>query len=194
MQTTVTRWPSSDDLAFGPGATTVEKVISYLGGLALAGVVAWQYLTGSVDWTVWQWTLALVIALDLGAGAVANVLEPCARYYHAGPLPGDPWLVRQLKDPQVFAALHIYPLLVGLIFGPNDWRYGVGGYALMVIASLVVIRAVPRLQRPLAYLATVLVLAYGGLLLPAPAGFDWLLPVLFLKIVAGHSVTPGPPG
>jgi hypothetical protein len=188
MQTTATQWPSGDDLAFGPGATRFEKGMSYAGGFALALYLILQLRSGAVDWPVWKAVLAVVIALDLGAGTVANTLESCAKYYHAGPLPGDPWLVRQLKNPLIFALLHIYPLLVGSIYGPASWMYGLTGYGLMVISSLAVIRA-PRLyQRPIAYLSLALVIVFAQYLPAAPAGFDWLLAVLFLKIVAGHSV------
>ncbi len=189
---TTTRWPSSDDLTFGPGATRVEKTIAYLTGLGLVLFVLWQYFTHAVNWPVWQLVLALVIAVDLGAGAVANILDSCARYYAAGPLPTDPWLVRQIKNPYIFTAIHIYPLLVWGIYGPGGWVYGLVGYALVVAASIAVMRVPVRYQRPLAYLITVLVIAYGAVLLPAPAGFAWLMPVLFLKLVAGHAVKPHP--
>lgn len=188
MQTTATQWPSGDDLAFGPGATRFEKGLSYAGGFALALFLILQLRGGEVDWPTWKAVLALVIALDLGAGTVANALKSCSKYYHAGPLPGDPWLVRKLKNPLVFAALHIYPLLVGWIYGPGSWLYGLTGYGLMVISSFAVIRSPRSYQRPIAYLALALVIVFAPYLPVAPAGFEWLLPVLFLKIVAGHSV------
>jgi len=167
--------------------------MTYLGGAALAGLAAWQFVSGQADWPVWKLLLALLVALDLGAGAVANALPGCVRFYHAAPLPSDPWLVRQLKNPRVFALLHAYPLLVGWLYGPNAWGYGLGGYAALAAASLGVCAAAPRVQRPLAYLLTVLAIGSASML-PAPAGFDWLLPVLFLKIVAGHCVQPDPAG
>lgn len=191
MQKTATGWPTSDDLMFGPGATRLEKGLAYLGGLALIGYVIWLDRTGAVDWTLTQLLVAVVIALDLGSGAVANALEPCARYYSEAK-PGEPGIIKMLKNPLVFNAIHVYPLVVGIYFGPNNWLYGLVGYAAMMLASLLVIRAPHRLQRPIAYLATALVIVFFPLLLPAPTGFDWLMPLLFLKIVAGHSVAPEP--
>ncbi len=190
MRSTPNKWPSADDLAFGPGSSAFEKALAWLAGLALAGSVLEQYLQGQMAYPVWKLLLALLIAIDLGAGAIANVLEPCGRFYYSPPTPEEPFLLRLLKKPLFFAALHIYPLLVALVFDPHDWLAGLLGYARRLLASLAVIRAPRRYQRPIAYLATTLAIVFAPSLLPAPSGFAWLLPILFLKIVAGHSVTP----
>ena len=181
------RWPSSMDMAFGPGATWWEQGLAVAGGIALATWVAWSGWNGKLGWSVWQLALAILIALDLGAGSVANVLEPCRRYYHNGPLTTDPWLVCLLKRPFLFCMLHIYPILIGLIFGNGDWTYGMAAYALLGVSCAVVLKSPGSLQRPVAFLLVLFTLLSPAIL-PAPQGFDWLMPVLFLKLVAGHCV------
>jgi hypothetical protein len=80
--------------------------------------------------------------------------------------------------------------LIGWIFGPDNWVYGVVGYLLMLAACAGVIRTPRRYQRPVAFLLTVLVIVYLPSFLHAPSGFEWLMPILFLKLVAGHAVRP----
>ena len=48
------------------------------------------------------------------------------------------------------------------------------------------------LQRPISMLIIVTALLINGYFISSPTGFNWLIPILFLKIVYGHTVKEEP--
>ena len=180
---------SADDFAFGPEATILEKSIAWSAGLLLGAYILLLYANNIIVWTTTQLVLAFLIALDLGAGAIANALPSCRRFYHNPASSDDVFIVKILKNKLIFAALHIYPILVTLVFDPGNWAYAVGGYLLLIVSTLLVLRAPQPLQRSISFYAVLLAVLFSPWIVPAPRGFEWLMPVLVLKIVAGHSVS-----
>ncbi|WP_139140920.1 hypothetical protein [Streptomyces oceani] len=136
--------------------------------------------------------LGLALVWDLAGGVVANSLDSAKRFYHR-PLPAPSGaLARCLHHPVGFAAAHVQPILVGLLFG-GPWWWGLVWYAAALAGVLAVtgVRRLPevpdRLQRPLA-MGLVGTGVLAAPLLSAPEGFGWLPAVLLLKLVGAHAV------
>jgi hypothetical protein len=181
-----------EDRLMGTGATRAERALAYAGGALAIPLIAYLVLSRAVAWRWWQVIVALLIAGDVLAGAVANSLNSCKRYYHTPAAPSDSTITRRAKNHYLFAALHVYPLLVAALFGPGAWAYGAIWYALLLLASAAVLQAPLYLRRPAALLAIVACLLLNQYAIPPVAGFEWLMPALFLKIVLGHLVREEP--
>jgi hypothetical protein len=179
------------DLTVGPGATRAEQILAYSAGLLLPVFFIYAALTGRYEWGWWQYLLAGLVGADIGAGAVANALNSCKRFYHTY-REDEPASVRFSKRKLAFTALHVYPLLAGLLFGELNWLYGLIWYGLLLVSAWIVTRTPLYLKRPAAVwimIAAVLVNAY---VIPAVPGFEWLAPLLFIKIIHGHLVREEP--
>ena len=179
------------DFLAGTGATRTERALMWAGGLVGVALYAYFYLKGMLAWTWWQYLVAAVMAFDVGGGVVANALNSCKRFYHTPPLATEPRAARLLKNHLFFTALHVYPLLIGLLFG-GGWVYGLFWYVALLASAIMVLKTPLYLQRPVAFfliLMALLIHLYGVSAVP---GFEWFIPALFLKIVYGHLVREEP--
>ncbi|MEJ2487851.1 MAG: hypothetical protein P8Y68_19210 [Anaerolineales bacterium] len=136
--------------------------------------------------------MAGVIAADIFGGVVANALCTCKRFYHVPLKENEVGLTRRLKNPYFFSALHVYPLLVALLFPPGDWLYGVVWYAALLTSTVIALQVPLYLQPPMAFLLITLAITTNFYLIEPVPGFKWLGPLLFLKIVYGHLVREEP--
>ncbi|GAB2592671.1 hypothetical protein GCM10027168_27080 [Streptomyces capparidis] len=175
---------------FGTGATRSERALACLAGLL--GVAAVAVASRDLPWPWWMRLLAAVLVFDLAGGVVANGLDAAKRFHH-GPLPLPPTAVNRFLHHGVgFAAVHVQPMVIGLVFG-GPWWWGPLWYGWALAGVLLVRRTRPYLTRPvglLVVLAGVLVAPS----LPAPAGFAWMPAVLLLKLVLAHAVPERPWG
>jgi hypothetical protein len=160
--------------------------------LLSALLLLYIYATRPRDWAWWQVGLAMLIAADVGGGMVANSLNSCKRYYHTPARSDAPRYVRFLKAPLAFAALHVYPLLVSLLFRGGPWWYGGFWYAYVLGWSALVLRLPLYLHRPVAMLGVLAALLLNATLVPVVPGFTWLAPALVLKVVLAHLVREEP--
>ncbi|MGI5171602.1 hypothetical protein ACQEU3_45385 [Spirillospora sp. CA-253888] len=181
---------------FGTGTTPAERALPFAAaGIGLA-VLAWT--TRDLSWPWWRHLVAVVLVVDLAGGVVANGLNAAKRFYH-GPLPLPPTrLNRLLHDEIGFAAVHLQPVVIGLLFG-GPWWWGPLWYAWALTGVVLVARVSVYLARPVG----LLVVLAGVLVSPSlatPEGFAWLPAVLLLKLVLAHAVPeepygrPGPSG
>jgi hypothetical protein len=180
------------DFLFGTGATRVEKML-VLGGSSL-GIFLYGYffLTDALVWTWWQYGLATLIAMDVFGGLVANSLNSCKRFYHTPPKDDEPSYTPILKNHFLFAIFHIYPLLASLFFGNGNLFYGIFWYILLIVCAWIVIKTPLYLKRPVAFLTILLALLLNYYAIPVIAGFAWLVPALFIKILYGYLVPEEP--
>lgn len=180
------------DLGAGTGATGGEKLLAYGTGFFAFAFYTLFYLFGSLDWNIWQYLLAILLAYDVMGGVVANSLNSCKRFYHTPPKPEENWLVRFVKNPHLFTAIHIHTIVVGLIFADFDYFYGLFWYLLLLIATEIILLLPLYLRRPVAMFFVLAALLINFYLIPPVAGFEWLAPALFIKIVYGHVVREEP--
>ena len=180
------------NLAFGTGATREEALLGW--GACLLGVAlyAFFYITRAFPWTPWQYLLAAALAFDACGGMVANSLNSGKRFYSSPPRADESRVAHQLKHHLFFTALHIHPLIIGWLFGSGNWLFGLFWYAGLVMSVLVVQNVSLYLRRPVAmFIILGAILVNATFLLP-PLGFAWFVPVLFIKVVYGHSVREEP--
>lgn len=175
---------------FGVGATRTERALVFLA--AGIGLAAWLWTARDHSWTGWQYAVGVVIVFDLAGGVVALGLNSSKRFYQ-GELPPPRTWPRRLMHSQVgFAAVHVQPIVLGLVFDAV-WWWGPLWYVWALGGVVLVNRAPLRLARPLALFAVV-----AGVLtttaIPAPPGFAWLPAVLLLKLVLAHAVHEEPYG
>ena len=179
------------DELMGTGATKAEKTIAYIGGLIVPIALALLGIKGIVHWAWWQWIIAIAIGADISAGAVANALNSCKRFYHSPIKPGEE-KYRLAKNLIFFSTLHVYPLIIWLGFDRANWMFGVIWYTLLVFSTWVIVQVPLYLQRPASIIIVlVVILANAYLITPIP-GFEWLAPLLFIKIIVGHAVREEP--
>ena len=179
------------DELMGTGATKAEKAIAYLGGLIVPFSLAFLGIKGIVHWAWWQWIIAIIIGADISAGAVANALNSCKRFYHSPIKPGE-GKYRLAKNLIFFSALHIYPLIIWLGFDRANWMFAVIWYTLLVFSTWVVGQIPLYLQRPSSIIIVVIVILANTYLITPIPGFEWLAPLLFIKIIVGHAVREEP--
>lgn len=181
------------DAVYGDGVTRAEKSIAL--GTAVAGTAIAVVLAAAagVSWNALQWAVAVVIAFDLLGGVVANGLNSAKRAHFGpaadAPAPGP--LARLTRRPVLFAAVHVQPIIVSLVFPPHEPWWGLGCWAVVLI-SVVAVRAVPlHLERPVA-LAACVVIVLASTAVAAPVGFAWLPAIMALKLVLAHAVQEEP--
>ncbi|MFX0108325.1 MAG: hypothetical protein ACFE7R_08580 [Candidatus Hodarchaeota archaeon] len=173
------------DELIGPGATRAEIilvfVIAILGGIAL---LAYQYFA-ALGWTLIQIVIGAIIAFDIAGGVVASSTSTAKRWYHRKE--------QGSKQHLGFIAFHfIHPLLITVFFLAMDWSYFAIVYGYLVIASVIVIVAPLYLKRPVSVTVfSIAVLLSLYVVTPVP-GFEWFIPMFFLKLVIGHLVREEP--
>jgi len=169
------------DKFVGPGQTPAELWLILIPSL-LAGLAAPLYAQYvRLGWSTLQMVAAGLVALDLTGGVVTNATVTASRWYHR---PGQGW-----KQHMGFIAVHaLHIALVAWLFRGGDWLYFAVYYTYLLVASLVITRVQPDLQRPVALLLLVGVLLVNlYALLPTP-GLEWFVPVFFLKLLVSHLV------
>ena len=179
------------DELMGTGATKAEKIIAYLGGLIIPFVLAFLGIYGIVHWTWWQWIIAIAIGADISAGAVANALNSCKRFYHS-PIKPREEKYRLAKNQIFFTALHVYPLIIWLGFDRTNWLFAVIWYTLLLFSTWVIGRTPLYLQRPASIIIVLIVILANAYFITPIPGFEWLAPLLFIKIIIGHAVREEP--
>ncbi|MEU7150628.1 hypothetical protein AB0B79_19975 [Streptomyces sp. NPDC039022] len=175
---------------FGSGATGGERVLACMAGAFGVCFLVWD--AGDLGWPWWKYAVAVALVFDLAGGVVANGLDAAKRFHH-GPLPLPPTRLNRFLHHEVgFAAAHLQPVVIGLLFG-GPWWWGPLWYAWALAGVVLVNRARRHLARPVALFA-VLAGVMVAPALPAPAGFGWLPAVLLLKLVLAHAVPEIPYG
>ncbi|MBL8080715.1 MAG: hypothetical protein JNM55_22275 [Anaerolineales bacterium] len=186
------KYSGTPDGFFGTGSTTMEQGIVWLFGCAGAMLLGWVWWTNSISWTWWQYAIAALIALDVLGGVVANSLNSCKRFYHSPLQSEETGFTAFAKNHFMFTALHIHPVLIGLLFGNFNWTYGLFWYAILLLSAVVILRIPLYLQRPASMGIIMLAALFNFYIIPPVSGFEWLVPALFLKIVYGHLVHEEP--
>lgn len=180
------------DFLVGTGATWIEKTLVWTASLLGAGMMLYLARSSALDWRWWQTLVAAALAFDVIGGVVANSVNACKRVYHAPVQADEPAYAPFFKNHLAFSALHVHPLLVALLFGSGQLFYGIFWYGLLLLASWQILDVPLYLRRPTAFLIIIASLLINQYLLPPVAGFEWLVPALYLKILYGHLVREEP--
>ena len=167
------------DKFIGPGATTAEQLIALLPALlGSSGIVAYAVVK-DLNWDLTQYIFAFLVTFDIIGGVLTNATSAAKRWYHRKELTHSKHLG--------FIVIHIIQIvIVSWLFRDLDILYiGVVYFYLMISATIVTL--VPlRMQR-----STALLLVCGSFIIslyvlsPTP-GFEWFIPVLFIKLLVSH--------
>ncbi|MBN2983948.1 hypothetical protein [Cohnella algarum] len=180
------------DFSSGTGAYPSEKALGLLSAAVIPCFLLYLAHSGAVEWNALQLAVALLLAFDVGGGLVSNALNSCKRFYHTPPKKKEGKLGFVLKHPVLFSVFHVHPVVAGLLFGERDWTFGLLWYGLFLASVAAVLRTPLYLQRPVSMLLIMLSFLVNGYLIEPIAGFEWLMPLLFIKIVYGHLVREEP--
>ncbi len=172
------------DRFIGPGATRAELALILGSALVAATAVAAYALWQDLAWTSIQMAAAVLLALDLVGGVVANATTAAKRWYHR---PGQGF-----RQHFTFVAVHIYPFLVAWLFRDGDWAFGFVIYGFLLLAALLILAAPLYLQRPVAMALALVGLALGLMVFPPTPGMAWFVPVLCLKLLVSHLLKEWP--
>lgn len=173
------------DAAFGDGATRAEKALPNITAIAGVALLFWYAAsTPELHWQWWRYLIAAVFVYDLVGGVVANGLNSAKRFQHARRIAVPRPTASFVRNHVLFAAVHVQPILVAILFpGPGVW-WGAVWYAIALVTVVMVLRVPLYLRRP----AALMVIATAPMLaaiLPAPLGFSWLPAVLVAKLGLG---------
>ncbi len=181
----------SPDWLLGTGAVPRERRLVGTATVAPPAGVAAVAAAQEVAWSWWQWTLVLVLTVDVAGGVVANALGSAKRLYHSPVPPGLSLPQRVLRSHVGFAAVHVQPFVLAVLLPGATLGWAAAWYGGCLAGTAAVVRAPLYLRRPLAA-AVVTVAVVAAPLAAAPAGLAWFGPVLALKLVAAHAVREEP--
>lgn len=175
------RW----DAFIGPGATITEEWLQLLGGLVLAALVSLCFVfrfPGSPSSA--QVIVMILLAFDLSGGIVTNATAPAKRWYHR---PGQ-----GLRQHLTFVLPHgIHLVLVAWLFPGSPWWWFPLFYSYLVGTTLLVLAVPLYLQRPVAFLCYAWVIVLN-IIVGSPLGLEWVVPLLFLKLLLSHLLKEAP--
>ena len=173
----------------GATATRAERAL-IIGSGSVGAALVWLALIRpeSGGWSWWQQAVAVLVAADLIGGAVSNAANSTkAQYQEPSPAEANT-LTRLAFSTVVFAALHVYPFLVPLLYPGGSWIWAACWYFGMLASVIVLDRGVPLyLQRPWA-MAFFGLAVMAALVWPGPPGWQWLPYLYVAKLVLGHAV------
>lgn len=177
---------------FGINVSTPEKIINWAGASILPAFMLYAYFTGKVDWSLGLLIIAILLGLDIGGGMITTATNSFKRLYFSPVTENDKAVTKFGKNHLLFSLAHIHPIVLYLIFDISNWYIGVIWYVLFALSAVVVLNTPLYLQRPVALLLTLLAIAINVYIIAPIPGFEWFIPVFYLKIIAGHNLREEP--
>lgn len=178
-------WLGRWDTFVGPGATAVEEWVQLLGGLFLTALVMLcVVLRVPTPLSTLQLALIGLLALDLSGGIVTNATAPAKRWYHrAG---------QQRRHHLAFVLPHgVHLALVVWLFPVGPWWWFPLFYGHLIGAAVVMLSVPLYLQRPVAFICYAWIVVLSSIV-GSPPGLEWVIPLLFLKLLLSHLLKEAP--
>jgi hypothetical protein len=173
------------DRFIGPGATRAEIALQLIPPFVIAAGLLATALINDWGWSAVQFLIAGVLALDIVGGVITNATSAAKRWYHREG--------QGFRQHMVFILIHILqPALVVIFFDAGNWRFLVGSFGYLVLASLLILLTPRYLQRPLAMLLLIVGILIALYILPAPTGFEWFMPAYYVKLLISHLLREEP--
>lgn len=194
MQTAPISWTYKGkiDPLCGTGATPLERLLAYGMATLFTGIILLVDQSRDTPVAEGWWIVVLAFfAFDIAGGAAANMLNSCKRFYHTGPQPGEGKSARMVKNPILFTAFHVHPIIIAYFLQGNLLNAAVW-YALLFASVATVLMLPLYLRRAAATGLTVLAVLGNQYFLPLGVGLEWFIPCLFIKMVLGHAVQEEP--
>jgi hypothetical protein len=173
------------DKFVGPGATRAEFWLMWVAAISAGIALPVIAITWDFGWSTGKLIVAGLIACDMAGGVITNATSSAKRWYHR---PGQGF-----KKEFGFVAIHcIQIFLVAWLFGCMDWEFFGVIYGYLLVSTLVILLMPLYLQRPVAMLMICGAILLNWYVVTAPHGFEWFVPVLFLKLEISHLLTEAP--
>lgn len=172
--------PGFWDRFVGPGMSVGENTL-IIGSTVIGGALVILHLSSlNLAWPLVL--LGALVGADVIGGAVCNMTETTKRWYHR---PGQ-----RPRDHLGFIALHL--LHIGVIaWGFRGegfdavYALAVGGW--LLASATIVLYAPLALRCPLATASYAVALGLSLYALGPTPGFEWFVPLLFVKLLIGHA-------
>ncbi len=194
MQTVPIDWSyvGGADPLCGTGAMRAERLLAYgMATLFTVIILVADFYRAAPIAEGWSIALLAFFSFDIAGGAVANMLNSCKRFYHSSLKAGEGSGARLAKNPTLFTAIHVHPIVAAYLFHGSILNAAV--WYVLLQAGVFVTLALPLyLRRAGATAITVLALLGSQSFLPLGAGLEWFIPCLFMKMVLGHAVQEEP--
>jgi hypothetical protein len=181
------------NFSVGTGATRTEKILGWGSCFIVPGIlILANHRTEVLSNDMFLLALTLFLAFDVGGGVVCNSLNSCKRFYHSPVRSEEGIIGRILKNHFLFSLFHIHPILVWGLFLKESIAWGVLWYILLNISSMVISKVPLYIKRPVSMAIIMLAIMMNQYFIPPVNGFEWLMPLLFIKIVYSHMVMEEP--
>jgi len=174
------------NLIFGKNPSSLDISLGVLSSLIIPVFLLGIIILDKVDWSLIQIIIALEIGFDLGGGMIINMMKSTKAFYHTPNSKEDSWIVRVLRRPFLFTALHIYPILVYGFFEPTKFINGFMWYGTLLAFAYIILKSPKQVQYPLSIFCVLISIMLNAYVIIPVFGFEWLIPVLFIKLLVGH--------
>jgi hypothetical protein len=167
------------DRLCGPGATRAELLLQFSVAFGAALAAGIYYPLATLDWSLLQIAIAVVLAFDIAGGITTNATSSAKRWFHRP--------AQSQKDHWKFIAMHLIHLSLFAVFFVADlvvWL--VQSSVLLAGATCLIIYAPLYLKRPIAYSGYMVVFLLSQFWLDAPVGLEWILPLFYFKLLVSH--------
>lgn len=172
------------DKFVGPGANRIEIILA-LTVAVLAGIsIPIIAIYSGLGWNNLQIVVAALFAFDLFGGVVTNATSAAKRWYHREG--------QGFKEHLIFNAVHIHPFIIALLFSGFGWESALLIYGYLIISAVILLKSPLYLERPLALTFYSGAIFMGVYLIQMPAGWEWFIPLYFLKLLVAHLLREEP--
>ncbi|MCP4819697.1 MAG: hypothetical protein GY883_10950 [Shimia sp.] len=173
------------DSFIGPGATKAEKAIQLYPPFLFAAGVVGVGLRAGFDWSVWQYVIIALLAVDMMGGVITNATSAAKRWYFRAGQGG--------KEHLTFVAIHFAQIAIfSWAFQGFDVLWVAGVYGFLMGASVIILKTPLYLQRPMAAALYVVAILLSLYVFQSPQHLEWFLPLLFFKILISHVLREEP--
>ncbi|MCX7114718.1 MAG: hypothetical protein NTW08_02240 [Gammaproteobacteria bacterium] len=176
------------DAVMGPGPRTVhEEQLCWFGSGLLVLAFFVSALLYPVNWSWWQYLLAMGLVFELGVGVIALASNVSKRWHHREAVRG------KLRAVLPYCALHIHPFVIaGFFADPAPWLWAMEIYVAMLLSVVILCKTPLYLQRSMAGFLFVLYVIVMSSLGQAPEMFEWFMPVYLFKLIVCRAVCEVP--
>lgn len=160
-----------------------------LAKLLLLIVPLYMLLRGNkidIEWSHFQWVVALIIAVDVRSGVVTNAIHSYMHFFHTLLREKNNVIRKRTKNRILFTALHIHAIIVGLLYS-HSIIWGVFWYSLLNFSAWLVARLPVNVTRAISIVIIIVAIMINVFIINPPMLFEWLVPMLFIKIVYNHT-------
>ncbi len=173
------------DKFIGPGPTTAEKRLQLFAPIVAAFALAAHGFNADYGWSVGQYVVAIILAVDMVGGIATNATSTAKR-----------WFFREgegFKAHMSFIALHLLQITLASYFFLDfdiQWIVVVFSYLMVTCAFILIVPL--YLQRPVAMLVCAASMVLSIYVFKSPAHLEWLLPLFFIKLQICHVLREEP--